>query len=149
MMVSQLMSRDVVKVSMDDTLAEIKLIFEEHRFHHVMVTENGQIVGVISDRDLLKNISPFMGRLDERNQDLNCLRRRAHQIMTRKLVCTAEDVSPREAMQIMLREHISCLPVVDGRRRCVGVVSWRDLMSYAVGMLGSDLEPLPQTEEAA
>ena len=149
MQVSQLMTRDVVKVAMDDTLEQIKAIFEEYRFHHVVVTENGQVVGVISDRDLLKNISPFVGRLDERSQDTNCLRRRAHQIMTRKLVFIGEDASPREAMQLMLKERISCLPVVDGRRRCVGVLTWRDLISYSVDMLGSDIGPFDHFGEAA
>lgn len=139
MNVDQIMTRDVVTVSMDDSLEWIQRVFSEYRFHHVVVTENGQVVGVISDRDVLKNLSPFVGKITERSQDSASLQRRAHQIMTRTLVYSDEETPVREAMQTMLRERVSCLPVVDGRRRCMGIVTWRDLLANAADMLGCDV----------
>jgi len=100
MNVDQLMTRHVVTVSMDDTLDWIQRVFGEYRFHHVVVTENGQVVGVISDRDVLKNLSPFVGKITERAQDSASLKRRAHQIMTRTLVHAREETPVREFLSL-------------------------------------------------
>lgn len=126
-----IMTRDVVTVAMDDTLDEIRAIFEQHRFHHLIVTNHGRVVGVISDRDLLKNVSPFLGRpLMERPQDLNTLNRRAHQIMHRALVTGTEDMAVADAATLALDQDVTCLPVVDDRGRLRGIVTWRDLLRH-------------------
>ena len=64
-------------------LSVIKEIFEQAHFRHLLVVEDEVLVGVISDRDLLRAISPYLdtGCRDEPgHRDLN---RRAHQIMSR------------------------------------------------------------------
>jgi acetoin utilization protein AcuB len=125
------MTRDVVAVKMDDTLQHIRAIFLARQFHHVVVTERGRVVGVISDRDLLKNISPFIGQpMMERTQDMNTLSRRAHQIMQRQPVVGYEDMPVTEAVELVLRERVSCLPVVDERIRLRGIVTWRDMLRF-------------------
>ncbi|WP_301003907.1 CBS domain-containing protein [Arsukibacterium sp.] len=58
---SQLMSKQPVSVSPDDTLAVVKEIFDHVKFHHVLVVENNSLLGVISDRDLFKALSPNIG----------------------------------------------------------------------------------------
>lgn len=132
MTVEQVMTREVVKVSMDDTVAYVRDIFEQHRFHHIVVEENGQVVGVISDRDLLRNLSPFAGKMNERPQDLFLEKRRVHQIMTRNLVSVSPQTPLIEAALKMLDDRVSCLPVVDGRLRCVGIVTTRDLLVWSL-----------------
>lgn len=132
MTVEQVMTRDVVKVSMDDTVAAVREIFEQHRFHHLVVEENGQVVGVISDRDLLRNLSPFAGKMNERPQDVFLEKRRVHQIMTRNLVSVSPQTPLIEAALKMLDDRVSCLPVVDGRLRCVGIITTRDLLVWSL-----------------
>lgn len=133
MTLGDIMTRSVVTVHMDDTLQRIQEIFEESHFHHVVVTDGGKVIGVISDRDLLKHLSPFVGNeLMERNQDLNLLKRRVHQIMHRKLVVAPPDMSVVDATALLLRERISCLPIVKPDRRVCGVVTWRDLLAHSL-----------------
>ena len=129
MVLADIMTRAVVTVHLDDTLSHIRSIFETSKFHHLLVTDNGELVGVISDRDLLKNVSPFIGnRLMERNQDVNTLSRRAHQIMSRKPVTGTPETSVCGALQIMLRDNVSCLPVVYENNHIAGIVSWKDIL---------------------
>jgi acetoin utilization protein AcuB len=133
MTLGDIMTRSVVTVHMDDTLQRIQEIFEESRFHHLLVTDEGRVVGVISDRDLLKHLSPFTGNvLMERKQDLNLLKRKAHQIMHRKPVTASPDMSVVDATDLVLRERLSCLPVVTPQRRVCGVVTWRDLLAHSI-----------------
>lgn len=124
---------------MDDSIATIREIFETHNYHHLLVVgDDGQCAGVISDRDLLKNISPFLGKPSERTADLSCLKRRAHQIMTRQLVAVRANTSLRAAMRVMLDHRISCLPVVDANKRCLGIVTMRDIARWAITQLENE-----------
>lgn len=125
------MTREVVTVGPDDTLKRIREIFEQHPFHHVIVVDKGRVVGVISDRDVLRHLSPFIGKtFMERQQDVNTLNRRAHQIMHRRPI-TATDDTPVEVGTKMLLDHdISCLPIVDATSTLKGVVTWRDVMPF-------------------
>ena len=91
-------------------------------------------MGIISDRDLLKNMSPFIGRcMMEREQDTRTLARRAHQIMTRRPVVARPDLSIPEAADLLLKHHVSCLPVAGVDRRVQGILTWRDILSCGFG----------------
>ncbi len=52
MHIRDIMTTRVATVSMDDRLSVIKDIFEQAHFRHLLVLEEGELVGVISDRDL-------------------------------------------------------------------------------------------------
>ena len=126
------MTRPVVTVSMDDTLETVRDLFERERFHHAIVIEQGRVVGVVSDRDLLRNISPFVGKFAERTQDAASLKRRVHQVMTRRLVWACSATPIAKAAETMLLERVSCLPILDSAGECVGIVTLRDILRWAV-----------------
>jgi acetoin utilization protein AcuB len=128
MNIAQIMSTRVVTVRLDDKLARVKELFDHHRFHHLLVIDEQQLCGVVSDRDLLKALSPNLGTLAETAKDLGTLNKRVHQIMTHKPIVLREDASIDEAIQLFKMHRISCLPVVDGGNRPVGIVTWRDLL---------------------
>lgn len=130
MNLADVMTTTVVTVSMDDNLRQIRQIFDRYRFHHVVVVENDKAVGIISDRDVLKHLSPFIGKLSERAQDVDCLNRRAHQIMTRRLTYASPDTPIADALTLMIQNDISCLPVVDGTGKCIGIVTSRDMLRW-------------------
>ena len=133
LIVQDIMSHPVETISMDDSVEHIRDIFERSHYHHlVVVGDDGECAGVISDRDLLKNLSPFIGKMSERTSDVNCLKRRAHQIMTRQLVAVRKNTSLRAAARVMLDHKISCLPVVDAHKHCIGIVTIRDIVRWAV-----------------
>tara|TARA_E500000318_G_scaffold85651_3_gene81804 strand:- start:22627 stop:23091 length:465 start_codon:yes stop_codon:yes gene_type:complete len=137
--VADIMTTPVQTVSMDDSVGDIRDVFEHSKYHHlVVIGDQGECAGVVSDRDLLKNISPFIGKMQERASDLNCLKRRAHQIMTRQLVAVRRNTSLRAAARVMLDHRISCLPVVDAHKNCIGIVTLRDVVRWAVLELESD-----------
>lgn len=53
---------------------------------------------------------------------------RAHQVMNRRVITVAPDTSIVDAANIMLRQHISGLPVVDAAGKLVGIVSEGDFL---------------------
>jgi len=129
MKVDSIMTRIVIFVDMDDTLAWLWEIFHAVKFHHLLVVEQGKLRGVISDRDLLKSSSPFVNTLAEQKRDLTILKKRAHQIMSRRPITIAKEACWEDAAQLMLRANVSCLPVVSADGGIDGIITWRDLLT--------------------
>ena len=130
MHIKELMSKDLVSVKLDDSLAHVKHLFETHSFHHLVVVAENKVVGVISDRDLFKAISPNLGSASETSKDLASLNKRVHQIMTRKPITIEPNKGMFHAIVLFNRHQISCLTVVDEQQKPLGILSWRDLLKY-------------------
>ena len=128
MNIAQLMNTKIVMVNMDDSLNVIKEIFDNVRFHHLLVIEEEILMGVISDRDLLKSISPHIGTSGETSRDLATLKKKAHQIMTRAPVTLSPEAEVLDAIRIFNTHNFSCIPVIDSDNKPVGIVSWRDIL---------------------
>ena len=148
--VATIMTPGVVTIDMDAPLHQVQRIFQREGFHHLLVIEEGELVGVISDRDLLSAISPYVNTPSEQRRDQQTLRRRAHQIMSRRLVTVLPSTAITEAAGLLLKHKVGCLPVVapadpaplndDSRlrlvtagRRIEGIVTWRDVLAYYLG----------------
>lgn len=128
MSVKKIMSTTIVTVEMDDRLKTVKEIFSSVRFHHLLVVESGKLVGVLSDRDLLKALSPKIGTPAETEDDSATLNKRVHQIMTRRPVVLKPNSAVYEAIEIFNKQNISCIPIVDDENKPVGILSWRDIL---------------------
>ena len=73
------------------------------------------------------------------------LRRRVRDVMSTDLVAVNPGDSVSDALQLLVENRVSALPVVDGHERCVGVVSGTDLLQLAL-QLGGELEALNTSE---
>lgn len=132
LLIKDIMTEEVMTVHMDDTLLTVHTIFKKLGFHHVLVVENRKLMGVISDRDVLRWVSPHLDTRAETTSDITALRKPVHQVMTRKPVTVAADITIPYAGNLMLEKHVSCLPVVNDSEHPIGIVSWRDLLSAYV-----------------
>ena len=128
MSMRQIMTKKIVTVELDDSLAMVKEIFDNLKFHHLLVVESQKLVGVVSDRDLLKALSPNLGTISATLKDEATLNKRVHQIMTSKLITLHPDATIGDAVNLFNTHKISCIPVVDNEFRPLGIVSWRDLL---------------------
>jgi acetoin utilization protein AcuB len=129
MEVRSLMTTRVVSVEMDDRLDVVKKIFDTLKFHHLLVVDDrGKLKGVVSDRDLLKALSPYVGSATENARDIATLNKRVHQIMSRNLITLHPRASVPEAVTLFLEQRISCIPIVDEALKPVGILSWRDIL---------------------
>jgi len=132
MTVKQIMNKRVVMVELDDRLSTVKEIFDNVKFHHLLVVESDRLLGVLSDRDLLKALSPNIGKMTETEDDLATLNKRVHHIMSRNPVVLHSDAEINDAIDLFNTHTISCIPVVDDEYRPIGIISWRDIIK-AIG----------------
>jgi len=129
--IDAIMTRQVVSVSMDDCLRKIHDIFVTEQFHHLLVVENDhRLAGIISDRDFFKAISPNINKNCANAKDLATLNKRAHQIMSRYPVVLQSGNSVQQAVELLVENSLSCLPVVNTSGIAVGIVSWKDILRY-------------------
>ncbi len=128
MKLSSIITEEVVTVDMDASLRTICGIFDKRKFHHLLVVEEDKLCGVISDRDLLKASSPFLNTPSEQNRDIATLKKRAHQIMSRKPITITKEASAEDAVRLMFKENISCLPVMSSDGQIEGIVTRKDLL---------------------
>ncbi|HEX5341312.1 MAG TPA: CBS domain-containing protein [Duganella sp.] len=128
MLVKDIMSRNVVTVGLDDTLGLVKEIFDHSKFHHLLALEKGELLGVVSDRDLFKALSPNIGTNIETYKDTATLNKRVHQIMSRKPKILREDATVAAAIDLFNEHPISCIPILSADDRLVGILSWRDIL---------------------
>ena len=128
-----IMTARVVTVEADDTLEVVRQIFDAMKFHHLLVVDSGKtLCGVISDRDLLRALSPYVGTASENARDTATLRKRVHQIMSRKPLTLPPEASVTDAINLFLTSRVSCIPIVDPHLKPVGIVSWRDVLKTLI-----------------
>jgi acetoin utilization protein AcuB len=132
MAISKIMKSQVVAVDMDHTIRRVNELFASNEFHHLLVLEDNKLVGIISDRDLFKSLSPRIGTPAETLQDTALLNKKAHQIMTRNPIVINQKAAVQDAIEIFNQNKISCIPVVNDEHIPVGILSWRDIMRLLV-----------------
>ncbi|MCK9396823.1 MAG: CBS domain-containing protein [Methylobacter sp.] len=132
MIIADIMTSNPVTVNRDTELFEIKEIFDHVYFHHLLVENESDstFVGVISDRDLLKALSPYIQTAAETLRDKETLKKRAHQIMSRQVDTVTPVTDCNVVLQKMLDADISCMPVVGGDKVILGIVIWKDFLKH-------------------
>jgi acetoin utilization protein AcuB len=126
-----IMTARVVTVEADDTLDSVKQIFDSAKFHHLLVIDSSKrLIGVISDRDLLRCLSPYIGTPSENARDTATLKKHVHQIMTRQPITLGPEAGLGDAIKLFLEHRVSCIPIVDEACKPLGIVSWRDMLRF-------------------
>ncbi|WP_350544002.1 DUF294 nucleotidyltransferase-like domain-containing protein [Pseudoalteromonas sp. 5-MNA-CIBAN-0065] len=129
--VKSLIHRDVVTVLTTSTVQDVAKLMSEEAVSSVLVTDinkpvnddpeedDGQVVGIITDRDLRnKVVAPGLS-----------FDTQAQHIMSTNLVILDANAYVFEAVLAMLRDSLHHLPVVQ-KRRPIGVISLSDILRY-------------------
>ena len=136
MLVRDCMQRRVVSVGPDDTLAEALRLTREHRIRHLpVVLANGDVAGILSDRDIrLAMPSPLTTEEAERVEVLAGTPIGA--VMVRDVITIGPDEAIEDAAKLLYRYRIGALPVLDGSARLVGMLTETDVLHAFVVVLG-------------
>ncbi|MCB9559008.1 MAG: CBS domain-containing protein [Kofleriaceae bacterium] len=117
--VSDLMTTAVVSVRATEPLREAHADMQMGAFRHMpVVDDRGRLVGIISDRDVLRAISRHKATL-------------VGEVMTRQPVTVKPDTVAHAAALVMLERKIGGLPVVDEDGHLVGLITQTDFLEVA------------------
>jgi CBS domain-containing protein len=129
MQVKDIMSTNVEVVGRNDDLGMVEELMASKKLRHVPVVEDGELVAIVTQRDLFKAaMSSTMG-YGAKAQKAFLHSVRVKEIMTYPVVTVPPETSVGEVADIMTTKGIGCLPVVsDGK--LVGMVTKTDLLRH-------------------
>ncbi len=139
MRASEIMTRQVVTVSPDASVAEVASIMVDHRISGVPVVDQNQLVGIVTENDLLRRVET--GTEKTRPRWLRFLTsdgtllveyvksrgQTARDVMTPNVLTVRLDSPVSDIADLMESRHIKRVPVVDGEQ-IVGIVSRANLV---------------------
>lgn len=127
-----IMSRTVVSVELDDRLLLVRELFEHRKVRHLMVVEAQRLVGMLSDRNMLRALSPYLGTVSEAKRDTATLNKRVHQVMELHPMSARPDTRLAEIATIFTEHQVECVPIINADREPIGLITWRDLLQAFV-----------------
>lgn len=128
MSVENIMSRELITLDIGDDLEKAKSIFDTTNIHHILITNNKKLMGIITDRDVFKHLSPSVGTRKETPKDTFLLSKKVHLIMSRNPITANASISTNEAVLLFHNHHISCLPIINSKLEPIGIITWRDII---------------------
>jgi len=131
MKIEEIMDSNVICIDLDEKLSVVRELFIKQKFHHLMVVDkNNELVAVVSERDYFKATNSNLELPAANEKDLAMLNKKVHQIVTKKLVAIKQFTPFSEAIKIFHDTGVSCLPVINSNNKPVGLLTWRDIISW-------------------
>jgi CBS domain-containing protein len=132
-----MMTCPVVVVHTEETFASMANLLRRHRISGLPVVDDDErLVGVVSESDLLRRLLREEVRrlfadqapIRPSGRESRATAETAGGLMSRPAISTTPGASADEALQLMRRRAVRRLPVIDGERRVVGIVTRTDLL---------------------
>ncbi|ALD71954.1 CBS domain-containing protein [Streptococcus gordonii] len=135
MAVKDFMTRKVVYISPDTTVAHAADIMREQGLHRLPVIENDKLVGLVTEGTIAE-ASPSKATslsIYEMNYLLN--KTKIKDVMIRKVITVSQYASLEDATYLMLKNKVGILPVVDNEQ-VYGVITDRDIFKAFLEVSG-------------
>lgn len=149
MKASEIMTRDVVTIGRNTSIEEVARLLTDHKISGVPVVEDGRIVGMVTEKDLLyKDVEPrfpavveilggmiFLNGVRKYQEELRKLvATKAEDVMTKHVIVADVDMPVEEVAQRMVEKDINRIPVVEAGK-LVGIISRADIIRYIANTL--------------
>ncbi len=134
MEVRDIMTANPLSARLQTSVFDAIRTLESEQIRHLPIVEGGELVGIVSDRDLLRYSHAAL--LEDPDAARTRLQVAISTIMTSDPSCVAPEDDVDDAIDLMLENRIGALPVVDeAEGRLVGILSYVDVMRAARGKL--------------
>ena len=112
---------DVITVTPDQSVPSLVDVLNERRIGSLVVLgPNGEVAGIVTERDVLRNYGRCVGATDD-------LPVKVADIMTRELIIGVPDDEIQYAIRVMTRERIRHLPIIE-EGKLAGIISIGDIV---------------------
>lgn len=132
MLVEEAMTAHTRTVRPDQSLSDVRSIFEEEGFRHLPVMGNDGLVGMITHTDLMRvTYGAHIAEADFEINDLILESTTVEESMSKKLITIETGADLKEAARLMRKYKVGCVPVVDNGD-LLGLVTTTDILSAYV-----------------
>jgi acetoin utilization protein AcuB len=129
MNVGDVMTRKPITVSPDTKLSEVIERLYELDVRHLPIVENGELMGIVSDRDIKQYSLPPIDQMLDPDRAASRLDQPIGGIMHGSPLTVQPDTAVKEVVELFLEEKIGAVPVVEGHTsKLVGIISYVDIL---------------------
>jgi CBS domain-containing protein len=136
--VKDIMPNNIKMLTLDDTVEKALKLMKQSDIRHVCVVDipigeekKPFFVGVVSERDILRQIPPSTKKVNGNVTNLKVQRQLLGQVVTRKPKTVSPETSIPKMLSIMLDNHVDMVPVLDGED-LMSVVTTSDVMKLII-----------------
>jgi acetoin utilization protein AcuB len=134
------MHTELVTVPPDTSLVQAKDIIAEKKIAHLLVVDDqGQLLGIVSDRDVKQSWASPATTLSVHELNYILKQVTVDLIMRKKIITIQPDTTIERAASIMQENRISALPVV-ANDKLVGIITTTDVMAVLLEAIGMDTD---------
>jgi len=135
MFVSNWMTKDVQTLTSSDSILDAARLMEEKNVKHIPVVKEGQLKGIISDRDV-RSFQPSTATSLETEEIVHLMSHtKLKEAMGRDVLTTTPQTPLEKAAMVMLDAKVGCLPVIE-HGKVVGIISDKDIFRALVDITG-------------
>ncbi|MBT8188629.1 MAG: CBS domain-containing protein [Croceitalea sp.] len=130
--VSQIMTKNVVTLSIKDDLVKAESLFKKNHIRHIPVTSGDKVVGMLSYTDLMR-IS-FADAVDEDEQEVDTMVYNMftlEQVMVKNVISVLPTSTIQEVAKFLASKEFHAVPVIENEK-LVGIVTTTDLINYLI-----------------
>lgn len=146
MYITQHMTKDPYTVSAETSIAAAAGLLKDHNFRHLPVVDaDGQLLGMVTDRDLRSAWPSAIGAREELSREQTLVAEApVSEIMSREVVSLSIFSTLDDALLLLDSKKVGALPVLDNSKKVIGIFSTRDLIQaykdlFGLGEKGSAL----------
>lgn len=136
MYVKNRMTTNTVVVEPNQTISEVLDLMHEHEIHRIPVVSNGKLVGLVTQGVVLKNSPSNASSLSIHEMNYLLSKTMIKDIMIKDIVTIGPDDLLEKAADVMQKNDIGCLPVVENGDSLVGIITTKDILESFVYLLG-------------
>jgi len=118
------------------TLLDAVLMLRRGNLRHIPVLEGGRLVGVLTDRDVARFAPSLLLPLEPQEYNRVFENTTLDKVMTRNPVSTIPDAPLADAIDLLYRNRLGCLPVLKNGQ-LVGIITTADMLRALYDLVGS------------
>ena len=136
MLVRNWMTQNVIMVDANDSVMDATKKLKENDIRRLPVTRKGKLVGIVTDRDLKRASASDATTLEVHELLYLISKIKVKEIMTKNPITVPFDFTVEETAEVLMKNKISGVPVLNGRNQISGIITQDDLFRAMISLTG-------------
>lgn len=136
MLIKDWMNPKVITIDANNSMHDAIKLMKEHGISMLPVMKKGELVGIVTDRDLKRASASDATTLEVHELLYLISKIKVSDIMTKNPITIPFDYTVEEAAELMLKHKISGLPVTDHEGNLVGTLTKSDVFKCLISLTG-------------
>ncbi len=136
MLVKKWMSKRLITIHQDDSMQKAIGLMKDHHIRMLPVINKEKLMGVVTDRDLRSASASQATTLDMYELAYLISRIKVKQVMSKNPITVPMDYTVEETAEVLLKNRINGVPVVDLMGKAIGVITQTDILRVLISFTG-------------